>query len=129
MGLLDLDTHELAFCNAGHENPILIRQSSQFERLATGGMALGVLEEFPYQQDAARMEPGDLLLVYSDGIPDAVNEFDQPFGEERLIACLREGMSEPARAIVQRVIDAVRAHEQGAERIDDLTVIVVKRTA
>jgi len=129
IGLLDVDRHELAFCNAGHENPILMRKTSHIERLATGGMALGVLEEFPYQQDGARMEPGDLLLVYSDGIPDAVNEFDVPFGEERLIACLRDGASEPAAGIVQRIVDAVRAHEQGAERIDDLTVIVVKRIA
>ncbi len=129
VGLLDVERHELAFCNAGHENPILLRKGAQIDRLATGGMALGVLEEFPYQQDVARMETGDMLFIYSDGIPDAVNEFDQPFGEERLIACVREGESEPAASIVKRVIDAVHAHENGAERIDDLTVIVVKRTA
>jgi sigma-B regulation protein RsbU (phosphoserine phosphatase) len=92
-------------------------------------MALGVLEDFPYESGDERMGPGDVLVIYSDGIPDAVNEFEHPFGEERLIACLRECAAEPAAEILRRVVTAVREHEQGAERIDDLTIVVVKRTS
>jgi len=125
--VLDLSDSGFSYCNAGHENPVLLREDGSVERLATGGMALGVLEEFPYQEGRARMEPGDLLVVYSDGIPDAVNEFEHPFGEERLIACIRESAGKPAAEIMRCVVDAVRAHENGAERIDDLTILVVKR--
>ncbi len=129
IGMLDVGRHQMSYCNAGHENPILLRHSKGIDRLATGGMALGVLDDFPYQQDQTGMNPGDLLVIYSDGIPDAVNEFDHPFGEERFVACVRDAAAEPAEAIMQRVIEAVRAHEQGADRIDDLTIIVVKRVS
>ncbi|MDH4336420.1 MAG: SpoIIE family protein phosphatase [Candidatus Krumholzibacteria bacterium] len=128
IALLDSATHDLSYCNAGHENPILLRADGSVDRLPTGGMALGVLEDFPYEAGEARMEAGDIMVIYSDGIPDAVNEFEHPFGEERLIACLRESAAEPAGEILRRVVAAVREHEQGAERIDDLTIIVVKRT-
>jgi sigma-B regulation protein RsbU (phosphoserine phosphatase) len=129
IAVMDMDAHTLSFCNAGHENPILLRADGGVDRLATGGMALGVLEDFPYESGDERMGPGDVLVIYSDGIPDAVNEFEHPFGEERLIACLRECAAEPAAEILRRVVTAVREHEQGAERIDDLTIVVVKRTS
>jgi sigma-B regulation protein RsbU (phosphoserine phosphatase) len=127
IAILDPADHTLSFCNAGHENPILLRAAGAVDRLATGGMALGVLEEFPYQQGQARLEPGDVLVVYSDGIPDAVDEFEHPFGEERLVACVRAAASESAPEILRRVVGAVRDHERGADRIDDLTIVVVKR--
>jgi sigma-B regulation protein RsbU (phosphoserine phosphatase) len=91
-------------------------------------MALGVLDEFPYEESETPMEPGDILVVYSDGITDAVNEFDSPFGEERLASTIREAAPLPAAAMMQKIIDAVHTHEQGTPRLDDLTVIVVKRT-
>jgi sigma-B regulation protein RsbU (phosphoserine phosphatase) len=96
-------------------------------RLITGGMALGVLEEFPYEEDHARMDAGDTLIIYSDGIPDAVNEFDQPFGEEKLQACVMQHAGDRAADIMASVVNAVKAHERGSPRIDDLTLIVVKR--
>jgi serine phosphatase RsbU (regulator of sigma subunit) len=126
--IMDTASHSLSYCNAGHENPILLRADGAIDRLETGGMALGVLDDFPYQAGDASMGVGDILVIYSDGIPDAVNEFEHPFGEERLIACVREAAGEPADEILRRVVAAVREHEQGAERIDDLTIIVVKRT-
>jgi sigma-B regulation protein RsbU (phosphoserine phosphatase) len=128
MGILDTRQHAMAFCNAGHEHPMLFRdRSGEIERLSAGGMALGVLEEFPYEESSTSMEPGDMLIVYSDGITDAVNEFETPFGEERLVATIREHARLPAAAMMQKIIDAVHTHEQGTPRLDDLTVIVVKR--
>jgi sigma-B regulation protein RsbU (phosphoserine phosphatase) len=129
MGVLDTGRHRLVYCNAGHEHPMLLRhRGGGIERLSTGGMALGVLEEFPYEESETPMEPGDILVVYSDGITDAVNEFDSPFGEERLASTIREAAPLPAAAMMQKIIDAVHTHEQGTPRLDDLTVIVVKRT-
>ncbi|MCI0452571.1 MAG: SpoIIE family protein phosphatase [Candidatus Latescibacteria bacterium] len=128
--VLDAPGGALAFCNAGHEYPMLFKKGGgEPARLVTGGMALGVLEEFPYEEDAARMDPGDTLIVYSDGITDAVNEFDQPFGEDRLRGVVTEHASGRADEILNRVVAAVKAHEGGAPRIDDLTLIVVKRIA
>ncbi len=126
--ILDPGRGGLAFCNAGHEYPMLFKPGTAAPaRLVTGGMALGVVEEFPYEEDVARMDPGDTLIVYSDGIPDAVNEFDQPFGEERLQKVVTEHAGDRAADIMKHVVDAVKAHERDTPRIDDLTLIVVKR--
>jgi sigma-B regulation protein RsbU (phosphoserine phosphatase) len=128
--VLDAPGGGLAFCNAGHEYPMLFKAGAPAPaRLVTGGMALGVLEEFPYEEGVARMDPGDTLIVYSDGITDAVNEFDQPFGEERLQECVRKFASDSAAHIMERVVEAVKAHERETPRIDDLTLLVVKRVA
>ena len=129
MAVLDADRHTLSFCNAGHEHPMVFRPQSAPVRLATGGMALGVLDEFPYQEGAATLDPGDTLVIYSDGIPDAVNEFESPFGEERLMRTVEANAGAAAGDIMDKVIEAVRTHEQGAERIDDLTIIVLKRVS
>jgi sigma-B regulation protein RsbU (phosphoserine phosphatase) len=127
-GLLDAEAGALAFCNAGHEYPMLFKgEGTPPARLITGGMALGVLDEFPYEQDLVQLERGDTLVVYSDGIPDAVNEFDQPFGEERLRECVTQHAAKSAADIMARVVDAVKAHEGAAARIDDLTLLVIKR--
>jgi sigma-B regulation protein RsbU (phosphoserine phosphatase) len=129
MGVLEPATHVFEFCNAGHEHPMLFRHAGGgLERLDVGGIALGVLDAFPYEQAATKMEPGDVLVVYSDGIPDAVNEFESPFGEDRVVQCIREHIALPAAGLMNSIIEAVHAHEQGAPRADDLTVIVVKRT-
>jgi phosphoserine phosphatase RsbU/P len=129
-GVLDAPGGGLAFCNAGHEYPMLFKSGAEAPtRLVTGGMALGVLEEFPYEEGATRMDPGDTLIVYSDGITDAVNEFEQPFGEERLRECVRKHAADSAVTIMERVVEAVKAHERGTPRIDDLTLLVVKRNA
>ena len=128
IGILDTTHHTLRFCNAGHEHPMLLRgEGAEIQRLAIGGIALGVLEQFPYEESSTGLEPGDLLVVYSDGIPDAVNEFESPFGEERLLGCIREHAGLPAAALMQKIIEAVHTHEQGAPRSDDLTIVVVKR--
>jgi sigma-B regulation protein RsbU (phosphoserine phosphatase) len=98
------------------------------ERLSVGGMALGVLEEFPYEESSTPLEPGDILVAYSDGITDAINEFEAPFGEDRLVNTIRTHADRSAAGLMRSIVDAVQAHEQGAPRLDDLTVIVVKRT-
>jgi len=126
-GVLDTNTHRMLYCNAGHEIPFVFTGEGDPARLETGGMALGVLDEFPYQYDAVTLNPGDLLVVYSDGIPDATNEFDHPFGEDKLIALIREFKDRPVVSIIDSIIDAVKDHEGKTEQLDDLTLVLVKR--
>ena len=73
------------------------------------------------------MAPGDVLVVYSDGITDATTADDEPFGEERLRSVIVDEHGAPARAIVTAIVDAVTAHAGDAPQFDDLTVLVVKR--
>jgi sigma-B regulation protein RsbU (phosphoserine phosphatase) len=98
-------------------------------RLSTGGMALGVLEDFPYEEGQVPVHPGDVLVVFSDGIPDATNEFDHPFGENRLLDLIARHRGAAAVEIIDRIIDSVNDHEGETPQLDDLTMMVVKRNA
>jgi len=129
MGVLDPATGELSYCNAGHERPILVRVGGRVERLMEGGLALGVLESFPYTEGRATLDRGDFLVVYSDGIPEATDELGNFFGEQRLLDCLGKNAGMGASALMGAVIEAVRGHERGTARADDLTIVVVRRLA
>lgn len=126
-GLLDLKSHEMGYCNAGHENPILLSSDASVDRLETGGMALGVLEEFPYEEDIVKVRPGDVLVIFSDGIPDATNEFDHPFGEQRLLELVSGNRDASAAELIDRIIADVNSHEGDTPQLDDLTMVVLKR--
>jgi len=127
-GVLDCNVHSLAFCNAGHENPMMFSNGTEIRRLETGGMALGVLEEFPYEEETITLNSGDTLVVFSDGIPDATNEFDHPFGEDRLRSLVAEHRDESAAGLIDVIIQAVNEHEHETPQLDDLTLVIVKRT-
>jgi phosphoserine phosphatase RsbU/P len=129
LGVLDPATGELSYCNAGHERPILLRADGRIERLTEGGLALGVLESFPYSAGRAMLDRGDFLVIYSDGIPEAIDELGNFFSEERLLDCLRKNAGLGATALMGAVIEAVRGHERGTARADDLTIVVVRRLA
>jgi sigma-B regulation protein RsbU (phosphoserine phosphatase) len=127
-GVLDCNVHSLSFCNAGHENPMMFSNGTEIRRLETGGMALGVLEEFPYEEETVTLNSGDTLVVFSDGIPDATNEFDHPFGEDRLRSLVAEHRDASAAGLIDAIIEAVNEHEHETPQLDDLTLVIVKRT-
>ncbi len=126
--VLKLGTHEITFVNAGHEPGLLFKTGgAEVARLETGGLALGVVDDFPYAQETVAMAPGDVTVIYSDGVTDATNLSDEPYGMERLIAVVTEHLGEPAQIIVDRIVEAVNIHAKGAPQLDDITVVVVKR--
>ena len=117
----------LAFANAGHNPPIVMRHSGEAEMLEGGGPVLGILSIAPYSQMETRLDPGDLLVIYSDGVTEATNHNYEEFGEERLIEVLRRHRGEPAAAIVTAVTQALAEFVAGAPQADDITLIVAKR--
>jgi serine phosphatase RsbU (regulator of sigma subunit) len=127
-GILDPQAHEIRYCNAGHERPLLLRAgASDPESLSEGGIVLGVLDDFPYRAGAARLDLGDLLVVYSDGVTDAVNGAEQPFEIARLVAAMRASRDRSAADIVTALVDAVQAHAGVTPQADDITLVVVRR--
>jgi serine phosphatase RsbU (regulator of sigma subunit) len=126
-GELDPGTNEMSYCNAGHEQPFLFSGDGSHTRLETTGIALGVLDAFAYQRKAVTLQPGDVLVIYSDGVPDATNSSDEPFDTERLISVVQEHRSEPATTLIESVLKAVGEHVGDAPQFDDLTLVVVKR--
>jgi serine phosphatase RsbU (regulator of sigma subunit)/CHASE2 domain-containing sensor protein len=126
--LLDVESGELAYCNAGHEPPhIIAPEGSTLRRLEGGGPPLCTLENFPYETLRSRLTPGDSLVLVSDGVPEAMNRAQELFGRGRLssmLAAMPAGLSAEER--VNAVNGEIRKYSEGAEQADDITVLVVR---
>ena len=127
-GVLDYARHELVYCSAGHEQPIVVKADGTVTRLESGGLALGVFEDFQYRQETVSLNSGDVLIAYSDGITDAANASNQPFGAEQLVSLIGEYRNERSSALIERIVDGVNVHAGDTPQFDDLTVVVIKRT-
>ena len=125
--ILDPKKHELSFCNAGHNYPLLF-SSMPPRRLETGGTVLGIMEDFPYLEDVVTFNPGDILVIYSDGITEAINDTEEQFGEERLLRTISENKDISAEQLVETITSAVRTFVGGIPQADDMTLVVVRRT-
>jgi len=121
-------TGEIAFSNAGHNPPIVVRASGDVEMLEGGGPVLGILPIARYSEQHARLGKGDLLVIYSDGVTEANNVAEEEYGEDRLTEVLKQHRAGSADAILKAVTESVNAFSAGAPQADDITLIVAKRT-
>jgi serine phosphatase RsbU (regulator of sigma subunit) len=127
--MLDANTGNLRYANAGHNPPILVRASGKVEMLEGGGPVLGILPSAVYTEDTACLSAGDVLVLYSDGVTEANNTDFEEYGEDRLVNCLKQCADQAAAGIVQEVIKSVTEFAAGAPQADDITVSVAKRLA
>jgi serine phosphatase RsbU (regulator of sigma subunit) len=125
--VLDPATGELRFANAGHNPPIMVQANGRAEMLEGGGPVLGILASASYVERAVRLERGDMLVLYSDGVTEATNHDFEEFGEERLIEVLKTHRAHPATTIVDAVTRALADFTAGAPQADDITLLVAKR--
>ena len=128
-GILDPVKHELRYCNAGHDNPVLVRKDDVPLRLKTGGIVMGFVPDFQYTQEKVVFDPGTVLLIYSDGITEAMNQKEEEFGEERLMSVLQVNLKRPAEKIIQCILDAVSQYVGEVPQMDDMTLLVIKRNS
>ena len=126
--MLDASTHRLSYSNAGHENPILVSTNGKVKRLETGGVVLGIMENYPYEDAVLTLHAGDVVAIYTDGIIEAMNPKNEMFGEERLIEILQESRNLSSEKIIDAVVTAVQKFAALAAQFDDITMVVVKRT-
>jgi phosphoserine phosphatase RsbU/P len=127
--VLDAASGNVAFANAGHNPPIVVRAAGEVEMLEAGGPVLGVLSIAPYGEQHTKLGPGDLLVVYSDGVTEAANTAEEEYGEERLIEVLKSRRTEAPDAIVAAVMESLNHFTSGAPQADDITLVVAKRKA
>jgi sigma-B regulation protein RsbU (phosphoserine phosphatase) len=120
--------HLLTYVNAGHNAPILLREGCACaERLDEGGgPVVGLIPECPYRQAAISLNPGDMLVIYSDGISEAMSPELEEWGEERLISAARESTGSCSAEVVAQIMEAAAAHAAGAPQSDDMTLVVVR---
>ncbi len=123
---IDDKNRKLYYCNAGHNYPILVHKDGTIETLEKGGLLLGVFNDSKYEMAQADMAPGDLLLLYTDGINEAKDKDDKEFGEHRLIQVVKEFRSHPSEIICSNIVKNVKQYAAGIEDMDDMTLVVIK---
>ena len=128
-GILDIESGALRYTCAGHNPPLLVRADGTVEALTTPGIALGVLEEARLAEAETVLHPGDLLVCYTDGITEAIDEADEEFGVPRLTATAQSHRSESAEAIRDAILTALTAFIEPRLPFDDITLLVIKRAA
>ncbi len=127
--IYDPPTGRLTYVNAGQNPPLIRRQDGRFERMHGTGIALGLFEHSEYSSAETALNPGDLLVFYSDGITEAEDPSGQPFEESGLELVLERHADKTPAEIGAEVLAAVQAHAQRARFADDLTILAVKRSA
>jgi len=129
IGILNPETGEITYVNAGHNPPLVARSSGTVDRLESTGLLLGILAAARYEQSTAAFQPGDVVVLFSDGVTEASRvDVDEEFGEDRLAETLKEVSKDSAQSIIETVNRRVQEFTQGAPPADDITLLVAKRT-
>jgi serine phosphatase RsbU (regulator of sigma subunit) len=115
-----------AYCNAGHNPPLLIRASGEMSKLETGGCVLGLFADNHYEEGRLALQPGDLLLLFSDGLPEASNGAGDEFGDERIEALLKRHATLAPPELLDRILQDVAQFVADAPARDDLTIFVLR---
>jgi sigma-B regulation protein RsbU (phosphoserine phosphatase) len=127
---IDIETYEMQYVNAGHNEPILRHASGAVERLSTGGPPFGIpifsQTAAAYPSGRVRLRAGDILFIFTDGVVEAVNDADEEYGEARLLRCIQTMPSESANATLNRVMSEVNSFVGNARQFDDITSFVVR---
>ena len=126
-GLLDPVDGTLMYINAGHENPLIVNSNGVCKSLMKTGRAIGAVPDSKFDVCEARLEPGELLFAFTDGVPDALDTTGNSFGRERLISLLHNDIS--AETLLAEIRTKLDEHIAVAEQFDDITLLVVQRLA
>ncbi len=124
-GIYDDSTQQFIYVNCGHNPPVLLRRDGAVERLAATATVIGVFEQWQGSVCQTQLAVGDLLTIFSDGVTEALRGEEEEFGEDRLVAELRERRSLPANEIVAGILTAVQQFSAG-EQSDDLTLLIAR---
>jgi phosphoserine phosphatase RsbU/P len=121
----DTTRNRLTYTNAGHNPPLLKRSSGAIEQLEAGGLPLGITATGSYQQGAVVLGPGDLLVIFTDGVIEAENETEAEFAEHRLLTCVNAMQPVTAEEALRSVLSAVDAFVGRTRQHDDITLLVL----
>ena len=124
---LDEETMRLDFSNAGHNYPIVFRRAGGREMLVRGGVVVGILEDARFEEESMTLEPGDRLVLYTDGVSEAANRRGELYGEERLyelVSALPRDLT--SEQVTDRILEGVRSHLDGIDAGDDITLMVLR---
>jgi len=125
--ILDAEERSLTYTNAGHNPQILLHnRDGTVDFLTAGGTLVGIMENIPFEKDSVTLSSGDTLILYTDGVTDAINQREDTFGEERLLRLVKEHSSLCAQELMDKIYRAVLHFSTGTSQFDDITLIVLK---
>lgn len=126
IGVLDPGRHSLTFINAGHNPPLLIRNDGRIHHLEPCGTMIGAFDFSDWSCDSVSLDPGDLVVVFTDGLTEAEKD-DEFYSDERLEACVRDHRDTSPDALACIIMKEVEAFVKNAPRSDDVTMLIIKR--
>jgi sigma-B regulation protein RsbU (phosphoserine phosphatase) len=127
--LLTIDGGDLCYASAGHPPLMLYHaDTDSFEDVNADGIAMGIIDQMEFERVMSRMEPGDIAIMYTDGLNEAMDRSRREFGYENIRRVVRESADRSAREIVDALYRAIEDHVDGADLFDDTTVVVIKHT-
>jgi serine phosphatase RsbU (regulator of sigma subunit) len=126
---LDAATGELTYINGGHNAPLLMRNAGNVELLDCGGFPVGIMNGSVYAEGRVHLAPGDVLVIYSDGVTESINEQGDEFGENRLLEVVQRNRGRSAAGLRDRIDEALQKFVGRAKSVDDLTLVILKRLA
>ncbi len=126
-GVLDSKNDVFTFSNCGHNRPILVRRGGTIETLDEGGLALGVVNDTEYEERPISIRPGDIILMYTDGVTEVEGPDGKQFGEKRLNELLKASAGFKAREIHQAIFNAIKEFARPDHVFDDVTMVVIKK--
>jgi serine phosphatase RsbU (regulator of sigma subunit) len=127
-GVIDVPAGTITYCNCGHNPPLVLRKGeSAFESLRKCGPPLGIIGDAGYAARSTALAPGDMLLLYTDGVTEAETSQSDQFGTQRLEQTILEMRGHAARSVVEHVIKRVAEFTQGTPQSDDITCVAVVR--
>lgn len=127
LGILDLQTGHLAYCNAGHNAPLIATAEGEARYMEIkSNLPLGLFAGFPYEQQETTLRPGEKLLLYTDGVTEAENPAHELFSDERLQEFLQAHQTEAPRPIVEQLKEDVHRFADGADQSDDITILCLQ---
>jgi sigma-B regulation protein RsbU (phosphoserine phosphatase) len=126
-GILDTQTHQMTYVNAGHDFPFLFSAGQEPRLLKEGDIVLGIMETFPFKEQQIAFEPGDIFVLYSDGITEAICKDGTEFGETGLAPVIAGNMNASAGELTDKIIEAVNRHTGDCVQYDDMTLLIIKK--
>ncbi|MCF8480718.1 MAG: SpoIIE family protein phosphatase [Rhodospirillum sp.] len=126
IAILDVYSGEMAYGNAGHNKPILVRDGETAWIQGASGPACGVMDGIPYKPLSTTLKSGDAVLVYTDGVTEAMSPVNAVFGDNHLLEIARDLEGKPAMETVKTIMDAVHVHANGANQSDDITMLCLR---
>ena len=126
-GILNTGNGEIEYCNAGHNNPILITSDKKISRPDVGGLIVGIAPSVPYEEATINLTKNDILVIFSDGITEAMNKDEEEFDEPRLLDLLKNNLDKNSEQLIEIILKEVNNFSKGQPQSDDMTIVVIKK--